>query len=297
MARILIVSDGKPGHLNQSLGLAEAIQRLQPGIEIDTLAPLTRWSALKALVSGRPASELPRQADLLIGAGHATHLTLLALKRCWKVPAVVMMQPSLPLSLFDLCLIPEHDRPVSQRNVIVTHGALNRMRPGEKRAGSGMILVGGPSRHSGWNETELLDYVEKIVTQDTRNWRVTSSRRTPVETEQRLAAMSGVEFIPAAKTPSGWLPEQLAQTECCWVTEDSVSMVYEALSAGCAVGIVPVPQLKQNRLKLGLNVLVDAGRVVPLERWQGGTLQPDDAPLDESGRCARELLSRGLLPG
>ncbi|WP_432697220.1 mitochondrial fission ELM1 family protein [Marinobacterium sp. YM272] len=295
MKRIVIVSDGKPGHLNQSLGLAEAIARINPAVQIETLAPLSRSQALKALLFGGP--EAPAKADLVIGAGHATHLTLLALKRCWRAPAVVLMKPSLPLSLFDLCLIPEHDAPKPRRNVIATRGALNRMRPGAKVAGSGMILVGGPSKHSGWDEAALISAVERVLAQDSRSWRVTSSRRTPAETEARLAGLPGLEFIPASQTPSGWLPEQLAQTECCWVTADSVSMVYEALSAGCAVGILPVPQLKPNRLQAGLDLLVEAQRVVPLARWQGETLSPDAGPLDEAGRCAKELLARGLLPG
>ncbi|SEG82637.1 hypothetical protein SAMN05444390_105384 [Marinobacterium lutimaris] len=292
--RIVIVSDGKPGHLNQSQGLAEALQRLLPEVEIETLPPFTRGVALKELLLGRSSAQIAKP-DLLIGAGHATHLTLLALKRGWRVPAVVLMKPSLPLSLFDLCLIPEHDSPPSQGNVVATRGALNRMRPGEKTPDSGMILVGGPSKHSGWDETGLIRAIERIVSEDGRSWRATSSRRTPAETEVKLAHLSGLEFVPAAQTPSGWLPQQLAVTECCWVSADSVSMVYEALSAGCAVGVLPVPQLKQNRLQAGLQQLVDAKRVVPLEQWRGEALQPDAEPLDEAGRCARELMARGLF--
>lgn len=294
MKRIVIVSDGKPGHLNQSLGLAEALQRVEPDLQIETLAPLEPGAALKALLLGRLPLQM-HKADLLIGAGHATHLTLLALKRHWHAPAVVLMKPSLPLSLFDLCLIPEHDSPSPRSNVVTTRGALNRMRPGDKTPGSGMILVGGPSKHSGWDEAGLLTAIERIVSEDGRSWRATSSRRTPAETEAKLAELPGLEFIPAAQTPSGWLPEQLATTECCWVTGDSVSMVYEALSAGCAVGVLPVPQLKPNRLQGGLRLLVDAKRVVMLEHWDGGSLQPDVEPLDEAGRCALELLARGLL--
>ncbi len=296
MKRIVIVSDAKPGHLNQSLGLAEALQRLVTDTEIETLSPLSRSAALKALLLGRLSLPVTK-ADLVIGAGHATHLTLLALKRCWRVPAVVLMKPSLPLSLFDLCLIPEHDSPSAQSNVIATRGALNRMQPGEKRSQSGMILVGGPSKHSAWDEDALIGSIEKIVSRDGRSWRVTSSRRTPAETETRLAALAGIEFIPASQTPPGWLPEQLANTESCWVTEDSVSMVYEALSAGCAVGVLPVPQLKPNRLQAGLGLLVEAKRVMPLAQWDGGALPPAAEPLDEAGRCAREIQARGLLRG
>jgi hypothetical protein len=297
---ICIISDGKPGHLNQSLGLAEALQRLRPEIEIHECSPLRRLAALRTLLLGQlPADALPHgvadPAALVIGAGHATHLSLLALKRAWRVPAVVLMKPSLPLGWFDLCLIPEHDSPPARANVIATRGALNRMRAGHKQPGRGLVLIGGPSRHSGWDDTTLFAQLERIIGAGDRRWCITSSRRTPAATEQRLAALPGVEFIAASDTPRGWLPAQLARAETCWVTEDSVSMVYEALSAGCALGTLAVPQQGENRLRKGLQQLVDAGAITPFDRWRGDVLKARGSDFDETGRCAEQLLARGWL--
>ena len=47
--------------------------------------------------------------DIAIGAGHKTHLYLLAIKRCFGAKIVVILKPSLPLKFFDLCVIPKHD--------------------------------------------------------------------------------------------------------------------------------------------------------------------------------------------
>src|SRR5688572_24129007 len=127
---IQILSDGKPGHENQSLGLAHAIGRLRPvrtflielGGEKGAIARFRRaWG---------DSSSLPRP-DLLIGAGHATHPALLALGRKTGAPCVVLMKPSLPAALFELCLIPEHDLAGKQppEHVIATRGALNRVPP------------------------------------------------------------------------------------------------------------------------------------------------------------------------
>ncbi|WP_020679341.1 mitochondrial fission ELM1 family protein [Marinobacterium rhizophilum] len=297
---ICIINDGKPGHLNQSLGLAEALCRLRPDIVIQEVTPLARGTALWTWLTGRlPAGVLPDGLGvppaLVLGAGHATHLSLLALKRAWQVPGVVLMRPSLPLGCFDLCLMPGHDAPPARDNVIATRGALNRMRPGQKQRGRGVILIGGPSRHSDWDETMLLAQLERILVADDTRWCMTSSRRTPASTEQRLAALPGVEFVPASETARDWLPRQLAGASACWVTEDSVSMVYEALTAGCAVGTLKVPGQKGNRLHKGLQQLADAGLVTPYDGWRGETLRAPASGFDEAGRCAKELLARGWL--
>ncbi|MEZ5579447.1 MAG: ELM1/GtrOC1 family putative glycosyltransferase [Candidatus Competibacteraceae bacterium] len=111
-------SDGKAGHDNQSGGLTEALARLRP-VEIVTPQRLTPIAALLALAGGRLTAwpDLP-VPDLLVGAGPGTHLSLLAAQR--RARAVVLMRPSLPLALFDLCLIPEHDTPPVRVNVLAT---------------------------------------------------------------------------------------------------------------------------------------------------------------------------------
>ena len=40
----------------------------------------------------------------------------------------VLMTPDLPKALFDICVIPEHDRPAPGNNIVVTRGSLNRMQ-------------------------------------------------------------------------------------------------------------------------------------------------------------------------
>lgn len=296
LTQILIVSDGKMGHLNQSLGLAEALVDLCPGAGVAQQAPLSRSQAWKSLISGRLPGAVPALVpDLLIGAGHGTHLTLLALKRCWNVPAVVLMKPTLPLALFDLCLIPEHDVPPCRDNVISTRGALNRMRPAPKVPGSGMILIGGPAKNSGWPEAGLLEQLNAVVQRDPRPWKLTTSRRTPGSTLALLQQLEGVELFPVEQTEPGWLPQQLAVTEQCWVSEDSVSMVYEALSAGCAVGTFEVPWQRKGRLFRGLKRLKQNGLLTPFSEWSGTPLRAPEEGFNEAARCAEAIMKKGWL--
>ena len=148
MATVVVwrLSDGKPGHDNQSRGLIRALGRLT-ALECHQLngrgaGRRALWSMLAARF--RPGQGLPDPA-LLIGAGHATHLPMLAARIARGGKAVVLMKPSLPLYWFDLCLIPEHDRPPVRDNVVATQGVLNTGRASDcATPGIGLILVGGP---------------------------------------------------------------------------------------------------------------------------------------------------------
>jgi len=285
------VTDGKPGHLNQSLGLAEALQQRRPELQIRLESPLSLKQQLSCLLPGRETD-----VKLVVGAGHATHRSLLLLARKWQVPAVVLMKPSLPLSWFELCLIPEHDNPVARSNIVPTRGALNRMQPAEKQPGSGIFLIGGPSKHVRWDEARLIEQLEAVVARDSaRRWQLTTSRRTPDSTLKRLQALPGVTVFPAAETASSWLPQVLSGTEVCWVTEDSVSMIYESLSAGCQVGTLPVDGGREGRLGKGLTALEQQGLILPWSGYMAGGLLPKATVLNEAGRCADLILSKGWL--
>ena len=293
MKQILIISDGKPGHRNQSLGLAEAIARRRE-VQLCEREPMGRFEALRLCLGGALPMPEDRPA-LLIGAGHATHLTLLALRRLYRVPAVVLMKPSIPMGFFDLCLVPEHDQPPVRSNIIATRGALNRMRPGEKQPGSGMIMVGGPSKHFTWDEAAVLEQIRALLAHDRRHWLIGSSRRTPASTEEALAAQFGDRFVPAATTGPDWLPQCLAETEVCWVTEDSVSMVYEALTAGCRVGVLPLAAGEGNRLSRGVARLKEQGLVAQAPDWSLSALADAADHFNEAERCAEAVLERGWL--
>lgn len=291
--QIWIVSDGKPGHLNQSRGLAEAIAR-RCDVRISEQPPMGKLQALRLLFSGFLPAVDERPA-LLIGAGHATHLTLLALRRFYRAPAVVLMKPSISTGFFDLCLIPEHDQPPPRPNIITTRGALNRMQPGEKAAGSGVILIGGPSKHFDWDETTVLAQVKALLSTTPRDWLIGSSRRTPASTEQALAALAGERFVPAVETGPDWLPQQLARAEVCWVTQDSASMVYEALTAGCKVGVLTLDEQADNRISRGVDALREQGIVSGSPDWSLAALTEPAEVFNEAERCAELILQRGWL--
>ncbi|MEZ5574345.1 MAG: ELM1/GtrOC1 family putative glycosyltransferase [Candidatus Competibacteraceae bacterium] len=98
--------------------------------------------------------------------------------RCWPpvgvgvgARAVVLMRPSLPLALFDLCLIPEHDTPPVRANVVLaTRGALNRIQPSSNlESRQGLLLIGGPSAHFGWDDAGLRAQIAAVLAADPSN--------------------------------------------------------------------------------------------------------------------------------
>lgn len=297
MAVIWRLLDGKPGHQAQSRGLAQALGRLLP-VQVHDIPAPEPLASLTALASGRfPGADGLPAADLLIGAGHATHLPLLAARRARGGRAVVLMRPSLPLGWFDLCVIPRHDRPPRRPNVLETLGVLNTVRPGQPEAGEGLILVGGESRHFHWDEAALLEQIRSILLREPGiRWQGTDSRRTPAGTRAALAAgdLPGLVFLPWEQTPAGWVAERLARTARVWVSTDSMSMIFEALSAAAAVGVLELPPAGDSRVVRELRRLEAEGRITPHGKWRAGCELRAPAPLQEADRCAAWIRERWL---
>ena len=291
-------TDGKAGHENQTAGLLEALHRRVPVIVHDVQADTCRSSPLAYIARRQPCTDGLPDPDLIVGAGHATHFPMLAARRSRGGRVLVLMMPTLPCVWFDACVVPEHDNPRRGEHVLPTRGVLNRIHAtAAKEPDRGLILVGGPSSHVTWSDEAVAHQVERIV-QDTSDvqWILGTSRRTPSAFGSLLAHLPAerLEIVPFEQTTPEWLPRQLAEAAWIWVSEDSVSMVYEALTAGAAVGLLTVKWRKCNdRLARGIRALQRDRLVTGFDAWRQGTaLHPPAESFDEAGRCADWLLER-----
>jgi len=297
---VIRITDSKPGHMSQTAGLVAALRRIRPLDTLDVPA-LGHAALLRASLGGKGSwSDFLGRHPLIICCGHSTHLTALALRRALGGRAVTLMRPSVPLGLFDLAVIPEHDSPARDPKVIPTTGVLNPMSAaGPHDLRRGVFLIGGPSRRHGWESAALLEQIRSVaISSPATEWVLTDSRRTPAATFASLASETPprTTLVPRTQTGPGWVAEQLAAAGTAWITEDSVSMVYEALTAGVAVGLLSVPRLSQDRVTRGIDALVKNGQVVRFEDWQAGlTLHAATPPLAEADRVAAEIVRRGLL--
>lgn len=297
MTTLWLVTDNKPGHRSQLQGLAQALAA-RTAIEAHWIDAPAGRSALWQWLTGRfpPGAALPDPGFILV-AGHRTHLAGLAARRARGGKLIALMRPSLPLGWFDLCVIPQHDNPPTRANVIATRGVLNTARPSaEREADKGLFLIGGPSRHHGWDTPGLLAQIDAILaaTPGVR-WTLTTSRRTPADTESALLALRerGVDVRPVRDTPPGWAMAQVSRSAQAWVTEDSVSMVYESLTAGAATGLLAVPRLGETRIAAGVAELEREGFVTTFADWRReGVLRGSPTRLCEADRVADVVRSR-----
>ncbi|MBX3440111.1 MAG: mitochondrial fission ELM1 family protein, partial [Planctomycetaceae bacterium] len=260
------LTDGKPGHENQSRGLIASLEKRRP-LDVHLIPTCSAWAAGRDFLGNRfPPGEVLPSPDLILAAGHSTHAAALAARRARGGRLVVLMRPTLPLSWFDLCLIPEHDlqqASPAQRagNVIGTRGVLNKIQPAEQPNRSrGLLLVGGPSKHHDWDQASVVRQITQIVASTPGiPWTLTTSRRTPAAFLEALAlpSLGQLQVIPESQTQPGWVAAQLAASGIVFVTEDSVSMVYESLSAGANVGLLQLPRRRTSRVVRGIDRLVE----------------------------------------
>lgn len=290
------ITDGRAGHRSQLQGLSSALaQRCHSEYHERAAPPLSRTLVELALGRARFAAGLP-DPDIIIGAGHATHPAVLCAQHARGGTTVILMQPSLPLRWFDLCIIPEHDEVAPGKRVMLSRGPLNNVKPAGKRNNHGIIMVGGPSRHYRWDEEMVLRQIAAIIKSDPRPWILADSPRTPETMRTALARQAGedTDYLFWEKTPASWLRDRLGECHTAWVSEDSMSMIYEALTGGARTGLLNLAPRRNSRIVRGINSLVREGDVTRFHDWRGGPLPLPRRTYDEASRCAGELINRFL---
>ena len=290
--------DGKPGHEKQSAGLLQGIESIHPiaVFEIDVRFKPFFWCQIRRKLRGE-TPDLP-EPDLLIGAGHRTHLPLLIARIACGGRTVVLMRPTLPHRWFHLIFVPEHDRVRRKANVVETRGVICPAVVDDKERDTGLILLGGTSPHFRWSNRDVCHKVAAIVAASPDvHWQVCDSRRTPLDLPDHLADAPNLTFRHWQATPAGFLEELLPRTGYAWVTADSASMLYESLSAGARVGVIELqPASRRNKHVRAIKKLVAEGQVSSTANDY--RLRTSDSPgfVPENQRCAAITVDR-LLTG
>jgi mitochondrial fission protein ELM1 len=308
--------DGRLGHEKQTQGILNALSAMTP-IDVESIhispSPLLyikNWVVyLLPFIQKMKQGAIPHPVDLIIGTGSHTLTPMLTRKNLQckfsggKVRVVTCMTPDIQFRYhFDLCFIPMHDKSVAEANEFITLGPPNIVKfAGGQQSDRGLILVGGiDTRSHIWRSEEIASQIQIITERDPfMQWTISSSPRSPEDIcrklEKMAATMQNVDFFRSEDTPAGWVEEQYGTNSTVWVTADSVSMVYEAVTAGCSVGILPVQWLRQdNKFNNSLQFLTNKKMIIDFDAWQNGAELPAlrTELLDVSFRCAREILGR-----
>ncbi|MBN1872482.1 MAG: mitochondrial fission ELM1 family protein, partial [Candidatus Omnitrophica bacterium] len=157
---VVILSDGKKGHVNQSIAVYNKIKKCRSlcgygdkdtkltVIEVGHKTAIRRvWLSLasravagcgilrnqllKSCLSSVTYADLKKKyADIVISCGATTEAVNLLFSRENNARSVVIMKPSTVQSkLFDLAIIPEHDNPPARNNVVATNGTVSFITP------------------------------------------------------------------------------------------------------------------------------------------------------------------------
>ena len=286
--------DGKPGHDRQTRGLVAAFAR-RTDVQEHRIDVGDGGFSLWATVCQRlgAVAALP-DPDILLGAGRRCEWPLLASRYVRGGRAVYLMKPQLPLRCFDLCLVPHHDKSRHSAKILRTDGVLNDIVSTTARGDEGLILIGGPSKHFRWNNAQLLAQIRAIVHADPPSrWWIATSRRTPRDTVDALRreATDRITIMDSAQAPPNWLRERYASCHPIWVSRDSVSMLFEALSSGAAVGVIEVTPRNADRITTIASDLCRRQLATSFADWRSERQLRVSAPLDEATRAATAIMS------
>lgn len=295
---VIVVSDGKKGHVNQSLALAELLgaqciqvltqKRLEPMRDFMSrlfsfvLSPRDYPSSWRKSIMRRcigitslPKLNNPSERPVVIATGTLTSVASLALAGEMGARTLHVLSPSfVPFRLFDAVVLPQHDvsrkpqpnvltlpialGPVGGKNVDDSLDEMKR-RLGASDIAQGSyvaVLIGGDSAHYIMDEARLLSAFEKLAElakQNSLRILLTTSRRTPDAVEKRL--QSFVETNPSLFAFCVWgrtdkfnpIPAFLELAKAVVVTEESVSMVSEAVLAGHKPLIITLERRDRSR--------------------------------------------------
>ena len=290
--RILLIHDDRPGHRSQLAGMESGLQSL--------CASQITWKHYKAPI------DRPLRADIIIGAGRRTHRSVLKHAKTMNAMSVSIMKPGHAIRRFDALICPTHDYLKESKYILNTCGAINTLSTHARQTDAaqskqGLILLGGPSKHFVWDQASILDQVQSITEDSTLDhWTLCDSPRSTTKLRDAIEKLSKraphLSYAPYESTSKTALEQLMLSSRECWVSPDSVSMIYESLSAGCATGslhLKPKIRLSRNRVLGGLQELVENQTITSYDDWERGRLlQLPHKRFNEAKRAANWLLER-----
>jgi len=295
--RVIFLADPRPGHYHIAQGVITALSRLRPvdvtRIEVERkwIVP-TRW--LRARINATTfypprmlrmayrieADELP-EADLVVSAGGETQMPNICVTRLLGVPNIFCgsLLRGLGPENFSL-IISSYERDAeSEKHLVVLKPTsidpdelgrpktVPRYGPARHPKTVGLLIGGRAGRfHYRRKEWEkLLAFTVEVSKAWGTRWLISTSRRTPDKVADRIAELAKDEtvvakFIDFRTAGPGTLPEIFAKADAIVCTEDSSSMISEAVSARLpVVGVAPKRHRFTEEEKLYRDFLMNNG--------------------------------------
>jgi len=290
----------------QAIGLAEAAGL---ACELRSLAPGAPWRYFPARLWPFPLSVVrgalgPPVPDLLIGCGGVAAAVIAALRRPGR-QVVQVQHPRMDARRFDVIVAARHDG-LTGPNVIVTRTALHRATPARMAAAAdewrgrfahlprplvGVLVGGNNGRYvlDAAAARRLAGELAAMMRADGVGLALTASRRTGAEAtrilRETLAPLGAYVWDGSGDNPYFGI---LGLSDALVVTQDSVSMISEAVATAAPVLVAALPG-RSRRQQRFVEELVGDGRI----RWFGGRLERwPVAALDDTAAAGAELRRR-----
>jgi len=265
MAKVLILTDGKAGHENQSKAFARALGCSFDCVEIHFRSKVAKAASYLLDRFGVKTVSLYDRRDLaglsgyaaVIGTGSGTFYAAKSLAHRLGVKCGVVLYPrGYRMATFDCVLAPSFDRPEKAPNVIEipanlvasdaafyaqgveafrAHYAKTTGRTLADGARAVAVIVGGPNACSTLSADWMKGELDRIFAahDGVEHW-VTTSRRTPPDVEALVASYPWNYRLLYSKDHFNPIPAfvQLAERLC--VTAESTGMLSEACTFGSA---------------------------------------------------------------
>jgi len=268
--RILIISDGKAGHENQSRALCAG---LGVPCEVARVAFPSRFAKAATYLWDRlgirsrkwfDVAPFEGKFDAVLGAGSGTFFPAKVLARKMKVPVAAVLYPRGYRLDFDCIVAPEFDCPPALSNIVripvnLTNTnadfyekgvAAFRQRHTPARPAVGLI-VGGPNPFARMEADDMARQFDRIfaATEGCERW-ITTSRRTPPAVEDLVDRLPFDFKIVYSRDQFNPIPAFVMLCETLFVTSDSTGMISEAVTRGNA-RVEIVMNLRRQRSKFG----------------------------------------------
>ncbi len=305
------VSETKAGTLTQCLGVARFID---PEPHVITVRKEFRW--FKPTLSHFRDLLSRRQPDIIISCGgKALSHTMLIAGLCRRRPLTVHLAGPQPAyeDRYDLAFVSRHDWTPEREAKSHLHpviGVSHRVDPeemAERRPAARIryasddarvatVLVGGPNKAYLYDEATIDRLVTTIRDLAGDGWRVlvSTSRRSPGELQQRLAALGDARIVIWDRQGENPFRDYLAAADALIVTKDSVTMLCEALATGKPVYAFDLTHRPPNpHLDKFERYHADMSETLGLTRRFAGSLDPYDyTPPEEARRIAGIVTAR-----
>ena len=268
MNKVLILTDGKAGHENQSRAFARALGCEAVLLPVQFKSPLAKALSYlldlfgiltpslfkpfdtRHLTSG--IQDTNREYRAVIGTGSGTFYAAKVLAHSLGVPCGVVLYPrGYRLAGFDCILAPSFDRPDNVQNVIPIPANLvaadaafyeagvkafrERYTPSGRLAVA--VIVGGPNKcatlSADWMRAQLEQLFATYKPESHELW-VTTSRRTPPEVEAVVDSFPFAYKLLYSKDHFNPIPAFVSLARVLYVTAESTGMLSEACTFGTA---------------------------------------------------------------